>query len=53
MKIKKAKTSALVLLFGGLDFILVVKILQKQDIEVTGITFVSFFNADLAKKAAK
>ena len=54
MKIKKAKTRALVLLSGGLDSILAVKLLQKQGIEVTGITFVSyFFNADLAKKAAK
>ncbi len=54
MKIKKPGTKALVLLSGGLDSILAVKILQKQDIEVTGISFVSFFfNADLAQKAAK
>jgi tRNA U34 2-thiouridine synthase MnmA/TrmU len=45
---------ALVLLSGGLDSILAVKLLQKQQIEVTGLTFVSyFFDADLAKKAAK
>ena len=54
MKNKRAKTNALVLLSGGLDSILVIKLLQEQDIEVTGISFVSyFFNADLAKKAAK
>jgi len=53
-KTKKAKTRALMLLSGGLDSILAVKLLQKQDLEVAGITFVSyFFNADLAKKAAQ
>lgn len=52
-KTKKAKTRALILLSGGLDSILAVKVLQEQDVEVTGLTFVSyFFNADLAKKAA-
>lgn len=54
MKIKKSRTKALVLLSGGLDSTLAVKILQKQDIEVTGISFVSFFfNAEPARKAAK
>jgi tRNA U34 2-thiouridine synthase MnmA/TrmU len=54
MKVKKGKTSALVLLSGGLDSILAIKILQEQAIQVTGISFVSyFFNAHLAKKAAQ
>lgn len=45
---------ALVLLSGGLDSILAVKILQQQNIEITGLTFVSyFFNVETAKKAAK
>jgi len=53
-KTEKAKIRALMLLSGGLDSILAVKILQEQDIEVTGLTFVSyFFNANLAKKAAQ
>jgi len=53
MKNKRSESSALVLLSGGLDSILVVKILQEQQVDVTGLTFVSyFFNADLAKKAA-
>jgi len=53
-KTKKARTRALMLLSGGLDSILAVKILQEQDIEVTGLTFVSyFFNFELAKKAAQ
>lgn len=44
----------LVLLSGGLDSILAVKVLQQQNIEITGLTFVSyFFNAESAKKAAK
>jgi len=54
MKIKKPRVRALVLFSGGLDSILAVKILQEQGIEMTGISFVSyFFNAGLAKKAAK
>ncbi|MFH0805899.1 MAG: tRNA 4-thiouridine(8) synthase ThiI [Patescibacteria group bacterium] len=54
MNTKRNKTKGLVLLSGGLDSILAIKVLQKQDIDVTGISFVSyFFNADLAKKAAK
>ena len=54
MNTKRNKTKGLVLLSGGLDSTLAVKVLQKQDIDVTGISFVSyFFNADLAKKAAK
>ena len=45
---------ALVLFSGGLDSMLAVKILKKQGIRVTGLTFKSyFFDADLAKKAAK
>jgi len=44
----------LALLSGGLDSILAVKILQVQGIEVTGLTFVSyFFSSQAAKKAAK
>jgi len=43
MKTKKGKTKALVLLSGGLDSILAIKILQNQGIDVTGISFVSYF----------
>jgi len=51
MKRRENKTKALVLLSGGLDSILVVKILQKQDVKVTGISFVSyFFSAELRQK---
>lgn len=54
IKTKSAKIRALMLFSGGLDSILAVKILQKQDIKVTGLCFVSyFFKDDLAKKAAK
>ncbi len=54
MKRRENKTKALVLLSGGLDSILVVKILQEQDVEVTGIIFVSyFFSAELGKKSAE
>lgn len=50
----KNKTKALVLLSGGLDSILAVKILQEQGIEVIGLAFESpFFKADKAKTAAK
>ncbi len=54
MKIKNTRIRALVLFSGGLDSILVVKILQKQNIDVAGISFVSyFFKENFAKKAAK
>jgi len=47
-------TQVLVLFSGGLDSILAVKILTLQKIEVTGITFCSyFFDNTQAKKAAK
>ncbi len=46
-------TKAIALLSGGLDSILAVKIAQKQNIHVTGMTFVTpFFNASKAKAAA-
>lgn len=49
---KKAK--ALVLLSGGLDSMLAVKVLQEQGIAVTGIVFTSnFYNAERAKKAVE
>ena len=48
------KVKALVLLSGGLDSMLAVKILQEQGIEVSGITFESnFYNAEKAKRAVK
>ena len=48
------KVKALVLLSGGLDSILVAKILQNQDIKVIALSFRSyFFNEGMAKKAAK
>ena len=48
------KVKALVLLSGGLDSILAVKVLTEQGIEVTGVAFESyFFNAGVAKKAAE
>ncbi len=51
---KKAKVKALVLFSGGLDSILSVKLLEKQDIETAGIVFASyFFNAETAKQAAE
>ena len=51
---KKNKARALALLSGGLDSILAVKILQVQGVEVTGLTFVSyFFSSKAAEKAAK
>jgi len=54
MKNKRSKSSALVLLSGGLDSILAIKILQEQQVNVTGLTFVSyFFNANAGKKAVE
>lgn len=48
------KTKALILLSGGLDSILAVKLLLEQNIEVEGISFKSnFFNTEAAKKAAE
>lgn len=52
MILKRAK--AIVLLSGGLDSTLAVKILQSQGIKVLALSFESyFFNANSAKKAAK
>ena len=51
---KKKPVRALVLFSGGLDSILAAKILEEQGIEVTALTFVSyFFDAEQAKKSAK
>jgi len=48
------KVKALVLLSGGLDSMLAAKVLMEQRIEVTGLTFKSyFFNSDKAKKVAE
>lgn len=48
------KIRGLALLSGGLDSLLAVKLLQEQDIEVTGVCFVSyFFSCVAAEKAAK
>lgn len=45
---------AIVLLSGGLDSMLAVKVLQAQNIEVEGVCFESnFFSADKAKSAAE
>jgi tRNA-uridine 2-sulfurtransferase len=53
MKYKGKNIKALVLFSGGLDSILTVKILEKQGIKVTAITFESFFFDSLeAKKSA-
>lgn len=44
---------AIALLSGGLDSILAVKLIQQQNIAVTGLAFTTpFFNADKAKSAA-
>ncbi len=44
---------AISLLSGGLDSILAVKLVQKQNIDVTGLTFTTpFFSADKARAAA-
>jgi len=48
------KVKALVLLSGGLDSMLAAKTLMNQNIEVTGLTFISyFFGAAKARQAAK
>lgn len=48
------KAKALSLLSGGLDSILAVRVLLDQEIEVTGISFVTpFFNASRATKASQ
>jgi tRNA U34 2-thiouridine synthase MnmA/TrmU len=53
-KNSKKKIKALVLFSGGLDSLLVVKILEKQGLEVTGICFSSvFFGAEKAQKIAE
>ncbi len=50
----KMKVKALVLLSGGLDSMLAAKILMEQGIEVTGLSFKSyFFKTDRAKKVAE
>jgi tRNA-uridine 2-sulfurtransferase len=47
------KVKALVLLSGGLDSLLAIKVLQEQGIEVTGLSFTTpFFGADKARHAA-
>lgn len=54
MKREAKKVKALLLFSGGLDSILAAKILEKQGINVTALTFVSyFFDAEQAKKSAK
>lgn len=54
VKKSKLKKKALLLFSGGLDSILAVKILEAQGIEVTALTFVSyFFDAGQAKKSAE
>ena len=53
MKNGNKNVKALVLLSGGLDSILAVKLLMDQDIDVEGICFYSnFFGCDFARKAA-
>ncbi len=48
------KVKALVLFSGGLDSLLAVKLLEKQGIEVAGMSFSSnFFGAEKAQKIAK
>ena len=50
----KKKVRILVLLSGGLDSMLAVKVLQEQGIRVTGLVFTScFFDAQAAQKAAE
>lgn len=53
-KSEKEKKRALLLFSGGLDSILAAKILEAQGIDVTALTFVSYFwNAEQAKESAK
>jgi len=48
------KVRAISLLSGGLDSILAVRLIQDQDIEVTGVSFVTpFFDAERATGAAR
>ncbi|MDD5489917.1 MAG: tRNA 4-thiouridine(8) synthase ThiI [Candidatus Moranbacteria bacterium] len=54
MKINQSRKKALLLFSGGLDSILAAKILARQGIEATALTFVSyFFDAEQAKKSAE
>lgn len=46
------KVKALVLLSGGLDSMLAAKVLQEQGIQVTGLTFQSYFFGTVNAKAA-
>jgi len=51
---KKKKIKAIVLLSGGLDSGLAVKIIQKQNIDLTGVSFKSyFFNSQAAQEQAE
>lgn len=51
---KRKKIKALLLFSGGLDSILAAKILEKQGIEVTALTLVSYFwSGDGAEKSAR
>ena len=51
---KTKKTTALVLFSGGLDSILAVKIFERQNIEVTALSFESyFFDTKQAEESAK
>ncbi len=53
-KAKMKKARALVLFSGGLDSILAAKILEKQGIDVTALTLVSyFFDAEQAEKSSE
>jgi len=54
MCVEKRKAKALVLFSGGLDSILVAKILMRQGVEVTGLTFEAyFFTSNQAKRASR
>lgn len=54
MRAKKQKTKALVLFSGGLDSILTAKILMEQEIEITALTFESyFFTSKQAEKMSR
>ncbi|MDP1884514.1 MAG: hypothetical protein Q8L10_04040 [Candidatus Moranbacteria bacterium] len=48
----KKKVRALALFSGGLDSVLAVKILEKQNIEVTALSFVSYFFDDSKAKVS-